>query len=132
EAAVSLGGNAFTCASIFRSCVQDWVLSPWWWKDYCNDDSSVKANFTATNVAAQRAKIKNAILNVRNAMANAGYGDSMYAIVVQDYESPIPNGSGFRYGESGYTRQNTGGCGFLNGDANWAHADRVAANKRRA
>ena len=29
--------------------------------------------------------------------------------------------SGFRYGESGYTRQNTGGCGFWNNDANWAN-----------
>jgi hypothetical protein len=31
-------------------------------------------------------------------------------------------GSGFRYSESGYTRQNTGGCGFWNNDANWANA----------
>jgi hypothetical protein len=81
----------------------------------------VKANFTSTNIATQRAKIKNAILNVHTAMANAGYSDSMYVITVQDYESPIPNGSGFRYGESGYTRQNTGGCGFWNNDANWAN-----------
>jgi hypothetical protein len=119
---ISIGGNDFNFASVVQTCVQDWLLSPSWWKDFCNDDSSVKANFTAANVAAQRAKIKNAILNVRAAMANAGYSDSMYAIVVQDYESPIPNGSGFRYGETGYTRQNTGGCGFWNGDANWANA----------
>jgi hypothetical protein len=118
---ISIGGNDFNFASIVQSCVQDWLLSPSWWKDYCNDDSSVTANFTAANVAAQRAKIKNAILNVRQAMLNAGYSDSMYAIVVQDYESPIPLGSGFRYGESGYTRQDTGGCGFWNGDANWAN-----------
>jgi hypothetical protein len=118
---ISIGGNDFNFASIVQSCVQDWLLSPSWWKDFCNDDSSVTANFTAANVAAQRAKIKNAILNVRQAMLNAGYSDSMYAIVVQDYESPIPLGSGFRYGETGYTRQNTGGCGFWNGDANWAN-----------
>ncbi len=54
-------------------------------------------------------------------MTNAGYSASQYAIVVQDYPSPLPNGSGFRYGESGYTRQNTGGCGFWNNDANWAN-----------
>jgi hypothetical protein len=121
QVSLSIGGNDFNFASVVQSCVQDWLLSPSWWKDFCNDDSSVTANFTAANVAAQRAKIRNAILNVRGAMANAGYSDSMYAIVVQDYESPIPNGSGFRYGESGYTRQNTGGCGFWNGDANWAN-----------
>ena len=55
-------------------------------------------------------------------MANAGYSDSMYAITVQDYESPIPNGSGFRYSQSGYTRQSTGGCGFWNADADYANA----------
>jgi hypothetical protein len=41
---------------------------------------------------------------------------------VQNYPSPIANGSGFRYSESGYTRQDTGGCGFWNNDANWANA----------
>jgi hypothetical protein len=118
---LSIGGNNFNFASIVQTCVQDWLLSPSWWKDYCNDDSSVTANFTAANIAAQTAAIKQAILNVRQALANAGYADSSYGIVVQDYMSPIPTGSGFRYGESGYTRQNTGGCGFWNADANWAN-----------
>jgi len=118
---ISIGGNDFNFASVVQSCVQDFLLSPSWWPDYCYDDSSVKANFTATNVATQRAKIKNAILNVHSAMANAGYSDSMYAIVVQDYESPVPGGAGFRYSQSGYTRQSTGGCGFWNKDADWAN-----------
>jgi hypothetical protein len=119
---LSIGGNNFNFASVVQTCIQDWLLSPSWWKDYCNDDSSVTANFTAANIAAQTTAIKNGILNIRQAMLNAGYADSAYKIVVQDYESPIPNGSGFRYGESGYTRQNTGGCGFWNNDANWANA----------
>jgi hypothetical protein len=119
---LSIGGNNFNFASVVQTCVQDWLLSPSWWKDYCNDDSSVTANFTAANIAAQTAAVKQAILNVRQAMANAGYADSSYGIVVQDYMSPIPTGSGFRYGESGYTRQNTGGCGFWNADANWANS----------
>ena len=118
---LSIGGNNFNFASIVQSCVQDWLLSPSWWKDYCNDDSSVTANFTAANIAAQTAAIKQSILNVRQAMANAGYADSAYTILVQDYESPLPRGSAIRYGESGYTRQNTGGCGFWNNDANWAN-----------
>jgi hypothetical protein len=119
--ALSIGGNNFNFASIVQSCVSDWLLSPSWWKDYCNDDSSVTANFTAANISAQTTAIKNGILNIRQAMANAGYDSTQYTIVVQDYESPIPLGSGFRYGESGYTRQNTGGCGFWNNDANWAN-----------
>jgi hypothetical protein len=118
---LSIGGNDFNFASVVQTCVQDWLLSPSWWKDYCNDDSSVTANFTTANVNAKTTLIKNAILNVRNAMTNAGYSAAQYTIVVQDYPSPLPGGSGFRYGESGYTRQNTGGCGFWNNDANWAN-----------
>jgi hypothetical protein len=119
---LSIGGNNFNFASIIQTCIQDWLLSPSWWPDYCNDDSSVTANFTAANITAQTTAIKNGILNIRQAMTNAGYTDAGYKIVVQDYESPIPNGSGFRYGETGFTRQNTGGCGFWNNDANWANA----------
>jgi hypothetical protein len=119
---LSIGGNNFNFASIVQSCVSDFLLSPSWWPDYCNDDSSVTSNFTSSNISAQTSAIKNGILNIRQAMANAGYTDSSYTIEVQDYESPIPNGSGFRYSQSGYTRQSTGGCGFWNNDANWANS----------
>lgn len=119
--AVSIGGNNFNFASIVEDCVEDFLLSPSWWPDYCSDDSSVTKNFTSSNVNAQIAAIKTALLNVHQAMANDGYADSSYSIVVQNYPSPIPNGSGFRYSQSGYTRQDTGGCGFWNTDANWAN-----------
>ncbi len=119
---ISIGGNNFNFASVVQDCIEDFLLSPSWWKDYCNDDSSVTSNFTSANISAQTTAIKNAILNIKTAMANAGYSASQYTLVVQDYESPIPNGSAFRYSESGYTRQSTGGCGFWNNDANWANA----------
>ncbi|WP_254450662.1 hypothetical protein [Aeromicrobium stalagmiti] len=119
---VSIGGNDFNFASVVQSCVVDFLYSPSWAKDYCNDDSSVKANFTAANVAAVKTKVATAYLNVRAAMRSAGYADSAWTMLVQNYPSPVPNGSGFRYGQSGYTRQSTGGCGFWNNDADWANA----------
>ncbi len=119
---VSIGGNNFNFGSIVQSCVTDFLTSPTWWKDYCNDDSSVTANFTSSNIATQRAKIATAYTNLRTAMRNAGYADSAWTMLVQNYPSPIPNGAGFRYSESGYTRQSTGGCGFWNADANWANS----------
>jgi len=120
--ALSIGGNNFNFASIVQTCVEDWLLSPSWWPDYCSEESSVTNNFSAGNVATQKTAIKNAILNVATAMSNAGYTTSQYTILVQDYPSPIPNGSGFRYSQSGYTRQDTGGCGFWNQDANYANS----------
>ncbi|HEU4811206.1 MAG TPA: hypothetical protein VFT00_03600 [Nocardioides sp.] len=120
--AVSIGGNDFNFGSIVQTCVTDFLGSPEWFKDYCNDDSSVTSNFTPANVAAQRAKIATAYANIRTAMRNAGYADNAWTMLVQNYPSPLPNGTGFRYSESGFTRQNTGGCGFWNADANWANA----------
>jgi len=117
---LSIGGNNFNFASIVQTCVSDFLLSPSWLKDYCNDDSSVTSNFTSTNITNQTNAIRAGIQNIATAMTNAGYSSSQYAIVVQDYMSPIPTSSGYRYSESGYTRQNTGGCGFWNNDANWA------------
>lgn len=119
---VSIGGNDFNFAGIVQQCVQDFLLSPSWWKDYCYDDSSVTSNFTTTNVANVRTRIAGALTNIRTAMRNAGYADTQWTMLVQTYPSPIPNGSGFRYSQSGYTRQNTGGCGFWNADADWANA----------
>ena len=119
---LSIGGNNFGFADIIQACVTDFLTSPSWWKNYCNDDSSVVANFTTANITAQQNAITGAINNIKTAMANAGYTTAQYKIVVQTYPSPVPNGSGFRYSESGFTRQSTGGCGFWNNDANWANA----------
>ncbi|MEN8674975.1 hypothetical protein [Nocardioides sp.] len=118
---VSIGGNDFNFASVVATCVADFLYSPGWWKDYCHDDSSVTSNFTSANVSTVRAKIASAFQNVRTAMRNAGYADSSWTLLAQTYPSPIPRASGFRYSQSGYTRQSTGGCGFWNADADWAN-----------
>ena len=118
---LSIGGNDFNFASIVQTCVSNFLTSPSWLPNYCNDDSSVAANFTTANVKAKTALITGAIDNVKTAMANAGYSTGQYRIVVQTYPSPVPNGPGFRYSQSGFTRQSTGGCGFWNNDANWAN-----------
>jgi len=118
---VSIGGNNFGFAGIVQQCVTDFLGSPSWWKDYCKDDSSVTANFTSSNITAQTTAIKNGLLNLRTAMRNAGYADGSWSIIVQNYMSPLSGSSAYRYSESGYTRQSTGGCGFWNADADWAN-----------
>lgn len=120
--AVSIGGNNFNFASIVQRCIEDFLFTPEWWPAYCSEEEEVTNNFTSSNVATQKAAIKGAIENVAKAMTNAGYTSSGYTILVQDYPSPIPNGTGFRYGQKGYTRQEVGGCGFWNHDANEANA----------
>lgn len=124
---LSIGGNDFGFASIVQTCVTNFLLSPSWWPNYCYDDSSVKANFTSTARATNTARIKQAVLNINTAMTNAGYAQGDWALLVQTYPSPIPLGTGFRYSQSGYTRQNTGGCGFWNRDADWANNSALPA-----
>ena len=119
--AVSIGGNNFNFASIVQTCVEDWLLTPEWWPAYCSEESSVTNNFTSSNVSRVKGEIVTGLKNVAQAMTNAGYSTSQYSIVVQDYPSPIPLGSGFRHSQSGYTRQTVGGCGFWNKDANYAN-----------
>ena len=120
--AVSIGGNNFGFADIVQTCVTDFLTSPTWWKDYCKDDDSVTKHLTGANVDKQVAKIVTALKNVRTAMSRAGYADSTYKIVVQDYPSPLTSGGSMRYSESGFSRQRVGGCGFWNADASWTNS----------
>jgi hypothetical protein len=121
--AVSIGGNNYNFGSIVQDCVTDYVTTWWWfWPDYCKDDSSVTSNFTSSNIAAQTSAITTALLNVGKAMTNAGYSSSQWTLVVQDYPSPVPNGSGFRYSQGSGVRQSTGGCGFFDTDASYANS----------
>jgi hypothetical protein len=120
--AVSIGGNNYNFASIVQSCVEDFLTSPEWWPAYCSEESSVTENFTSGNVSARTAEIRGAYENVAKAMKEAGYSSSQYTVLAQDYPSPIPNGSEFRYEQKGYSRQEIGGCGFWNQDANYANS----------
>jgi hypothetical protein len=121
-----IGANDYGFADIVEQCVLDWLTSPTWWKNFCNDDASMTSKFTAANVAAITTRVKNAYLNLRTAMRNAGYADGSWTLLTQTYSSPVPRGSGIRYSESGFTRQTVGGCGVWNADANWANDTVVA------
>ncbi len=118
---VMIGANNYGFADIVTRCVTNWVTSPSWWKNYCSDDSDMTSRFTAARIATETTNVRNALLRVRDAMTNAGYGTTQYTILAQTYWSPVPRGAGFRYPESGWTRQSIGGCGVWNRDADWAN-----------
>ena len=124
---VMIGANDYGFADILQTCFLNWYLSPSWWPNYCYDDSAISSRFTSSNITAKTTAIRGAFLNVRQAMTNAGYTDSQYTIVADTYWSPIPNGAGNRYPQSGYTRQTVGGCGMWNRDADYANNTIVPA-----
>jgi hypothetical protein len=115
-----IGANNYGFADIVQACVTNWLTSPSWWPNYCSDDSGLTSRFTASRVATEIANVRGAILNIAQAMTTAGYAGSQYTILAQTYTSPIPRGAGFRYLQSGWTRQSIGGCGVWNRDADWA------------
>src|SRR4051794_24666672 len=84
-----IGANNFHFADVVQTCVEDWLLSPSWFKDYCQDDANVRPLFTASNVA-ETTNVRNAYLNVRTAMQRAGYADGSWTLLAQTYSSPIP------------------------------------------
>jgi hypothetical protein len=116
---VLIGANDYGFADIVQTCVLDWLTSPSWWKNYCQDDSNITAMFSAANIAAVTARVRDAYLRVADAMTKAKA--TGYTIYAQLYSSPIPKAAGFRYGETGFTRQSVGGCGIWNRDASWAN-----------
>lgn len=118
---ILIGANDFGFADIVQTCVSNWLLSPSWWKNYCSDDASITNRFTAAAVEARTTDVAGAIGNVAQAMTNVGYSVDDYTLVIQTYWSPLPRGADIRYAETGYARQDTGGCGFWNRDADWAN-----------
>jgi len=132
---VAIGGNDFNFPNIVRSCLLDFLGSPFFAQNLCQDDASVRSNFTPANVSVVQAKVATALRNVRAAMRNAGYSDTAWSMVVQTYPSVLPNGTGFRYSQIGPVRQSKGGCGVWNKDADWANATAlptINATVRRA
>ncbi len=124
---VMIGANNYGFAAILERCVTNWITSPSWFKNYCSDDSDMTSRFTSARQAQETDNVRDAILRVRQAMANAGYGTGQYTIIAQTYWSPLPRGAGIRYPESGWTRQSIGGCGAWNRDLNWANDTVVPA-----
>src|SRR4051794_8421973 len=125
---VLIGANDYGFADIVQACVTDWLTSPSWWKNYCQDDSSIASKFTPANITAVTNAVRGAFQRVNQAMYNAGYTDpSKYTVFAQTYSAPLPLASNFRYGETGFTRQTVGGCGVWNSDANWARNTVVEA-----
>ncbi|MFJ5832743.1 GDSL-type esterase/lipase family protein [Streptomyces sp. NPDC093089] len=111
--ALSIGGNDLGFADIIATCAKDYIV----WYSYCHDDQQAEVDAKIDGVMADVAK---SVDEIRAVMTAAGYAASDYRIVLQSYPSPIPRAADNRYGESGWTRTNTGGCPFWNADSDWA------------
>jgi hypothetical protein len=119
---VSIGGNDFNFASVVQSCVHR---------------TSLRRRRGGRTTATTTRRSRRTSLDQRRRAAGQDHdraaqrppGDAQrrvcrHLLDTRGAELPVadPGGLGFRYSQSGYTRQNTGGCGFWNKDADWANA----------
>ncbi|MEU8529982.1 MULTISPECIES: GDSL-type esterase/lipase family protein [Streptomyces] len=110
---LSVGGNDLGFADIIRTCATDYIV----WYSYCHDDQQAEVD---TKIDGVMTNVGKSIDEIRAVMSAAGYSSSSYRVILQSYPSPIPRSTENRYGESGWTRTNTGGCPFWNKDSDWA------------
>ncbi|MFE5585011.1 GDSL-type esterase/lipase family protein [Kitasatospora sp. NPDC056531] len=115
---LSIGGNDLGFGSIISDCVQDYLI----WNSYCHDSAQSSVD---SKMPTAMAGVGKAIDEIRAVMADAGYAQSDYRLVLQSYPSPIPRSAEMRYPESGWSRSDTGGCPFWNADADWARDSMV-------
>ncbi|WP_084700841.1 GDSL-type esterase/lipase family protein [Streptacidiphilus anmyonensis] len=110
---LSIGGNDLGFSDVITTCVEDYEI----WYSYCNPSEQ---QAIASALPGAMSAVGNAIDSVNAAMASDGYAPGSYRIILQSYPSPIPRSSENRYAESGWSRTDTGGCPFWNGDSDWA------------
>ncbi|MGW7581827.1 GDSL-type esterase/lipase family protein [Kitasatospora sp. NPDC054768] len=115
---LSIGGNDLGFSDVISTCVKDYLV----WYSYCHYSAQSQID---DRMPAAMAGVGKAVDEVRAVMADAGYAQSDYRLVLQSYPSPIPRSAEMRYPESGWTRSNTGGCPFWDGDADWARDSMV-------
>ncbi|MEU6233105.1 GDSL-type esterase/lipase family protein [Kitasatospora sp. NPDC047058] len=110
---LSIGGNDLGFSDVITACVKDYLI----WYSYCHDDQQGEID---SRMPAAMAGVGKAVDEIRAVMSSAGYRTGDYRIVLQSYPSPIPRSTEMRYPESGWSRADTGGCPFWDGDADWA------------
>ena len=119
---VLIGANDYGFADIVQTCVTDWLTSPSWWKNYCQDDSNMAAMFSAANITT------NTNSRARRVPARQAGDGRRAATPTGPVPDPRPDllgaaadvGRASATAETGFTRQTIGGCGVWNSDANWA------------
>ncbi len=109
---LSIGGNDLGFASIVANCLVAYVSKT----GPCEPSQQAKIDALKPKVIGDVGK---AIDEVRTVMAEAGYANTDYRLILQTYPSVAPRASENRYPESGGGRE-ANGCPFYDQDSNWA------------
>jgi len=114
---LSIGGNDLGFASIIAACLQAYETR----SGPCEPSQQAKIDERKAKVTAD---VGRAIDEIRAVMAQAGYANGEYRLVVQTYPSVAPRAAENRYPQDGPERT-ANGCPFYDQDSDWAR-DRAA------
>lgn len=117
--AVSIGANNFSFGPTMEACAKGFLTSSSVLPSLCSTDRTIRSYSDDAAAARVRADIASAIERVVGTMRSAGYDDSSWDLVVQNYPAPLPPPTLVRYRQAGYDRQVKGGCPFYDRDLDW-------------
>lgn len=115
--ALSIGGNDAGFADIASSCIKGFTLG--WFGYHCHTKADNINKVTPEAMLVIKNKIKGAVANIVTAMDAAGYARTDWKLVYQQVPMPVAEVPAFK--ESGYDRQNKGGCAMYNDDLKWIY-----------
>jgi lysophospholipase L1-like esterase len=124
---VSIGGNDLGFASIVAACLQAYESR----QRPCNE---TQQPLIEQRMAQAQANVEKVVDEIRAVMAQAGYADGDYRLVLQTYSSVIPRATEARYPQDGPQRT-AFGCPFYDADMTWARdtaAPEIGAMVKRA
>jgi lysophospholipase L1-like esterase len=108
---LTISANDIGFADRVINCTVRWILS----LGPCGD--AEQATIESLMPAAKN-DLRKSIDEIRAVMAQAGYSQSQYKLVLAGYSSPVPATADVRY--SGDDKWWTGGCPFYDSDFDWA------------
>lgn len=120
---LSIGGNDLGFADIVTNCVAAYLTAG-------APCSTTQQSVVDERMPAMRAAVARTIADIRDTLADAGYRASSYRLILQSYPIPLATAADLRYPEQGPDRLSTGGCPFLDADADWDLAGQIADNLR--
>ncbi len=113
---LSIGGNNFYFSDIVTNCVTGYLGF-----SRCSEDERLAHYISEEWQDKVRAEVKGAIQEIVWAMRDAGYDESEWTLVQNFYPQPIATSDQMRYADDALAyRQQLGGCGFRDVDADWA------------
>ena len=110
---LSIGGNDYGFATIITNCITAFSQGR-----NCQEEPATQELINNAAVAANTELVTRALREVRRAMFNAGYADTSWRLLVENYPSPIPPAASMRY-PNPTDRIGRGGCPFSSEDFDW-------------